>query len=911
MLKTIYRSMSFYLLILSLGLSTQISFADVDIPYTDVTLDNGLRLIIHEDHKAPIVAVNVWYHVGSKNEVEGKTGFAHLFEHLMFNGTENFKGEYFEPMGKVGATDMNGTTNIDRTNYFQNVPNTALDLALWMESDRMGHLLGAITEEGLKTQRGVVQNEKRQGENQPYGKVFGIIAENLYPEGHPYSWTTIGSMEDLNAATLDDVKEWFRTYYGPNNAVLVIAGDVQTDEVVDKVKHYFGDIPPGPPLSKPKTWVPELASEKRITMEDRVPQARVYMVWPIPEMGSDELSMLDISSDFLSMGKTSRLYKRLVYQDQIATDVAAYIYPGELTSAFIIQATAQPGVDLTKVENAINEELTKFLAKGPNKKELQRIKTQYRSRFVRGIERIGGFGGKSDILASNTVYFNKPDAYKRGLENVANATSKQVKNVASAWLKKPRLTLEVHPFPTLQASTESADRSKLPMPDTFPEVDFDQFERATLKNGMEILLAKRDAVPTIDFRLMFDAGYASDQFALQGTSSMAMSMLMEGTKNRSSQEISEERDMLGTSISTSSGLDLSGVSMNTLTENLDASLDIYSDIILNPTFPEHELERLRKMRIAGIQREKVTPIPMALRVLPRLMFGDDHAYGQPLTGSGTIESAQQFTREQLQKYHATWFKPNKATMVIVGDTSMQEIIPKLEKYFGDWQSGETPKKNIADVKQNKESVYLLHRPDSEQSFIIAGLMAPPKNQGNDLARDVMNAVYGGEFNARLNMNLREDKHWAYGAYAFMFDTAAQRPYISWASVQTDKTAESMAEIRKELSAIISDNPPTQAEMDRALRKMILSLPGNWETAGAVSGSLAEIVRFDLPDDYWNTYAQNLRALSLDDIQKAAKEIIDPDNLVWVVVGDRSKIEAKIRALGYKDIKILDDEGNVL
>ncbi len=882
---------------------------NVDIPYTEVTLDNGLRVVIHEDHKAPIVAVNVWYHVGSKNESPGKTGFAHLFEHLMFNGTENFKGEYFEPMGKVGATDMNGTTNIDRTNYFQNVPKTALDLTLWMESDRMGHLLGAIDQAGLDTQRGVVKNEKRQGENEPYGQVFEVIARNLYPEGHPYSWTTIGSMEDLNAASLDDVKAWFNTYYGPNNAVVVIAGDVKTAEVIEKVKLYFADIPPGPPITKPKSWVPLLDAEKRIAMEDRVPQARIYMVWPIPPLTDDDLNYLDLTSDFLGYGKNSRLYDRLVYRDQIATSTAAYIYPGEISSALIIQATAQPGIGLTKLEAAVNEEVQKFLTKGPNKKELQRVKSQYRSRFIRGIERIGGFGGKSDILAMNAVYDGRPDAYKHDLNLVAEASSKQIRKVASTWLSHPKLVLEVHPYPELQVATQGADRTSLPMPDSFPEVEFDKFERATLSNGMKLLFASRDAVPTIDFRLMLDAGFASDQFGLAGTSSMALSMLLEGTKKRSSKDISEEIALLGSSLAASSGLDNSVVLMNTLKENLDDSLDIYADVILNPTFPQHELERLKKMRIATIKREKVTPIPMALRVLPKLMYGKDHAYGQPLTGSGTEESTAEISSETLKRYHDTWFKPNHATMIIVGDTSLQEIVPKLEKHFADWQAGKTPDKVLAEVNtQTKEQVYLLDRPDSQQSFIISGLMVEAKKSGNELARNLMNTIYGGEFNARLNMNLREDKHWAYGAYAFFLNTAAQRPYVSWASVQTDKTAESMAEIRKELEAISSSQPPTQEELDRALRKLTLSLPGQWETASSVSGSLSEIVRFDLPDNYWNTYANDLRSLKLEDIQKTAKDLINPDNLIWVVVGDRAKIEDKIKALGYKDIKILDENG---
>ncbi|MDO8549470.1 MAG: pitrilysin family protein, partial [Ignavibacteria bacterium] len=412
------------------------SIADINIPYQKFVLNNGLTLIVHEDHKAPIVAVNVWYHVGSKNEKQGKTGFAHLFEHLMFNGSENFDDDYFQALERVGATDLNGTTNNDRTNYFQNVPTSAFDLALWMESDRMGHFLGAVTQEKLDEQRGVVQNEKRLGENEPYALSEELITNNTYPKGHPYSWTTIGSMEDLNAASLDDIHEWFKTYYGAANAVLVIAGDINTQEIKEKIEKYFGDIPAGPPVTKHEVWIAPMEETKRQVAQDRVPQLRIYKVWNIPEWGSKELSNLDLVSDVLASGKTSRLYKRLVYDEQIATDVWCYYSGGEIGSQFQIVATAKPGEDLGKIENAIDEELGKFLKEGPTQDELNRIKTQHLAGFIRGIERIGGFGGKSDILAQSEVYGGSPDYYKKNLQFVEDAKTSDLKEAANKWLTK-------------------------------------------------------------------------------------------------------------------------------------------------------------------------------------------------------------------------------------------------------------------------------------------------------------------------------------------------------------------------------------------------------------------------------------------------------------------------------------------
>ncbi|HEY6947751.1 MAG TPA: pitrilysin family protein, partial [Gemmatimonadales bacterium] len=376
----------------------------IDIPFRKFVLQNGLTLIVHEDHKAPIVAVNVWYHVGSKNERPGRTGFAHLFEHLMFQGTEDYKGEFFTPFEQVGVTDQNGTTNTDRTNYFENVPTNALDIALWMESDRMGHLLGAIDQARLDEQRGVVQNEKREGENEPYGKVWDVLTSRLYPANHPYSWTVIGSMDDLNAAKLDDVKEWFHAYYGAANAVIVIAGDITPEMARDKVEHYFGDIPSGPPVARQEVWIAKRTGSQRGTMEDRVPQARLYRVWNVSGWGTADATYLNLLSDVLASGKTSRLYKRLVYDDQIATNVTAYIEAREIGGLFVVEATARPGDDLRSVERAVDEELARLLRSGPTPAELARVKTQYRAGFVRGIERIGGFGGKSDVLAQGEVF---------------------------------------------------------------------------------------------------------------------------------------------------------------------------------------------------------------------------------------------------------------------------------------------------------------------------------------------------------------------------------------------------------------------------------------------------------------------------------------------------------------------------
>ncbi len=882
----------------------------IEIPYTKFVLKNGLTLIVHEDHKAPIVAVNVWYHVGSKNEKPGKTGFAHLFEHLMFNGSEHFDDDFFKVMEKVGATDLNGTTSEDRTNYFENAPKDALDLLLWMESDRMGHLLGVISQAKLDEQRGVVQNEKRQGENQPYAISRELITKNTWPPGHPYSWTVIGSMEDLNAASLDDVKEWFKSYYGAANAVLTIAGDVKPDEVLAKVEKHFGWIPSGPPVARHKTWIAKRTGTHRQVAQDRVPQARVMKVWNIPQYGARDATLLNLVSDVLAQGKSSRLHKRLVHQEQIATDVHAYVDLSEIAGQFVLSATARPGESLAKVERALDEELARFIKDGPGSDELERAKTQYEAGFVRGIERIGGFGGKSDILAQNFVFTGDPAHYQTELSETRAATKGDLQRVAREWLSDGVYVLEIHPFPAYTTNSTDVDRKSVPYPELNPVVKFPAFERAELDNGLKIVFARRTAVPSVQFTLMLDAGYAADQFAAPGTAKLAMNMLDEGTKKRDSLRISDDLARLGATLSTGADLDMCAVSLNALSAKLDDSLALFADVVLNPAFPEEDFKRLQKQTLAGIQREKVEPNSMAMRVVPGLLYGAGHAYGNPFTGSGNVESVGKMTTADLRKFYSTWFKPNNATLVIVGDTTLGEVVPRLNKLLGSWARGEVPKKNIAALERSaaKPGVYLIDRPGSLQSIIIAGELAPPKNNPDETAIETINNILGGTFTSRINMNLREDKHWSYGARTHLTGARGQRPYLVMAPVQTDKTRESLVEIMKELKGVLGDKPVTADELKKAQVNQTLRLPGAWETAGHVAASMSEIVRFGLPDDHFQTYPGKVRALRLDDLQNAARKIIHPDRLIWVVVGDRAKIESGIRDLKLGDVQLLDADG---
>ncbi len=887
----------------------------LDIPYRKFVLTNGLTLLVHEDHKAPIVAVHIWYHVGSKNEKPGKTGFAHLFEHLMFTGSEHLKGSgnqqaFFQTMEGIGATDLNGTTSEDRTDFFENVPTNALDVALWVESDRMGHLLESVDQTRLDEQRGVVQNEKRQGENQPYGVVHELITKGTAPVGHPYSWTVIGSMEDLNAASLDDVRTWFKTYYGAANAILVLAGDIDPDTAVKKVEHYFGDIPAGPPVARYNQWIPHMAGTRRESVSDRVPQARLYKIWNIPAYGEADSSYLDLASDVLASGKSSRLYKRLVYDEQIATDVEAYADAGEISGHFGIVVTARPGVDLGRVEKAVDEEVARFLAKGPTRDELDRAKARNLAAFVRDAERIGGFGGKSDVLAQNEAFRGDPGFYKTVLDFVRNATVKDLQNAARRWLNEDVYILEVHPYPKYQVAASGADRSHVPASGTPPDAQFPALERTTLTNGLKVIVAERHSLPLVNFSLVVDAGYASDQTASPGTAKLAMDMLDEGTASRNALQISDDLAAVGAKLETASDLDTSTVRLSALKPTLDRALEIYADVILNPAFPEADFKRLRDQRIAAIQREKTEPVSMALRVFPGILYSSGHAYGNPLTGSGTEQSVAVLTRADMAKFHDTWFKPNHATLIVAGDTTPAEIAPKLEKLFSSWRAGDVPAKNIATVpQQDRTTIYLIDRPGAIQSFIVAGEVAPPKANPHEIAIEAMNNILGGVFTSRINMNLREDKHWSYGARSVLSAARGQRPFMAYASVQTDKTSESLAEMNKELRGILEAKPITADELANARKNETLKLPGTWETLDRLMGSITEIVRFGLPDDYFASYPGKVRALMLPEVQAAAREVVHPDRMAWIVVGDRAKVEAGIRALGWGDVVLRDPDGH--
>jgi len=888
---------------------------EVNIPFEQFTLDNGLRVVVHEDRKAPIVAVSVWYHVGSKDEPEGKSGFAHLFEHLMFNGSENYDDEWFGPMEKVGATGLNGTTSSDRTNYFENVPTPALDMALWMESDRMGHLLGAVTQAKLDEQRGVVQNEKRQGDNAPFGLTRYRVLEGLYPPGHPYRHSTIGSMADLNAASLEDVKSWFKQYYGAANTVIVLAGDIDVATAKEKMQKYFGDIAAGPALKHHKAWVPTRTENTLEEMVDeKAPNERLVRAWAVAPRTQEDAHLLKLASRVLTGGKNSRLYQELVYKEQIATSVSAYVNDQELASEMRFTVNMKPGVPASKAEPILNRVLAEFLAEGPTVEELVRAKTGVLSGRVAGLEQVGGFGGKAVTLAQGALYAGDPGFYAQELNWIKSATTGDIRDAAQTWMKKGYYQLISKPQGKYKVAESTVDRSTgLPaVTADLPQLKLPEIQETTLSNGLKLVLATRDTVPFVYTNLSFDAGDASGLGRPSGVPGYTVDMMDEGTASRTGLEISGDLQDLGAGFGASSGFDRTTMTLSVLKPNLKPALAIMGDIIRNPAFPEKEMERLRKQKLARIAQEKAQPIGLGLRLFPDLIYGEGHSYAGPYSGSGDEQSIANMAIDDLKAWHKDYIRPDNATLFIVGDITMDEAKPLLEEVYGDWQAPETPvpAKNIAEVAlPDAPRIVIVDKPGTPQSIILAAHLLPGSGSDDTLAINTANEVLGGSFTARVNMNLREDKGWSYGARTLAFEAQGQRLWLGYAPVQTDKTAESVAEMLKEYNGIIGDNPPTQAELDRIKSNNLNSLPGQFETASAVLGSIVGNAGNGRPLND----AENLKgyydALDLAKVQATAKQYFKPNSLTWLVIGDRSKIEEGLTALNLGEILYFDSEGN--
>ena len=903
--------------------------ARVDIPHEQFSLPNGLRVIVHTDRKAPIVAVSIWYHVGSKDEPAGKTGFAHLFEHLMFNGSEHAPGDFFEPMQRIGATDMNGTTWFDRTNYFQTVPTGALATALFLESDRMGWLLGGLTQEKLDNQRGVVQNEKRQGDNQPFGLVEYAQLDALFPDGHPYRHSTIGSMADLDAASLDDVKAWFRAKYGPNNAVLVLAGDIDAAAARPLVEKYFGNIPRGPEVTPAAAEVPTLAAAKSETMKDRVATTRIMRNWVVPGLTDTELVNLDIAAGVLGGLASSRLDNALVKGEKIAVAVSASIQPFERISLFEVSADVKPGVDAAGVAARLDALIAGFLKTGPSADEVQRVASREVAARINGMESVGGFSGKAVTLAEGAVYAGDTDFYRKQLAAYAAATPADVQATARKWLSRPVYALTIEPGdrsaydeskavqaaggthqpawyrkpgtqqPAPQPAPAGVDRSKFPEVGAIGDLDFPTVAHAKLRNGIAVSYVQRIGAPITRLSISFDAGNAADPKDKLGLQSFTLALLDEGTKTRNSIQIAEEQERIGASIGASASMDRTTIGLSALTPNLQPSLDLFADIVRRPAFDPAEIERVRGQQLARIQAELNEPQAIAMRSLAPLLYGAAHPYGVPFSGTGDPAVVKRVGRADMVAFQQRWLRPDNAQIFVVSDAPLDQVLAALDASLGDWKPVGAKGVKSLDVAISASSprVILIDRPGSPQSVIVGGVVLGMEGRQEIVDLLSANDVLGGNFLSRINMDLRETRGWSYGVRASVNRLVGRVPYVIAAPVQADKTGASIQAILSDMKAFLTDKGVTPEELDRTISGSIRELPGSFETSADVLGGVERNALYGRPDDYYDSLAARYRALTAADLDKAARAAIDPSRMLWVIVGDAAKVRPQLEGLG--------------
>jgi predicted Zn-dependent peptidase len=886
--------------------------SQVAIPHQSFVLDNGLTVIVHEDRKAPVVAISTWYNVGSKDEPKGKTGFAHLFEHIMFNGSENLPGDFFEYLQQIGATDYNGTTWFDRTNYFQTVPRGALDMGLFMESDRMGYLLAAVTQEKLDNQIGVVQNEKRQGDNRPGGLVDYEVLANLFPEGHPYHHDTIGSMADLDAASLRDVKQWFVDKYAPNNAVLVLAGDINAAEARPLVEKYFAAIPRGPVNNPALADIPTLPASKSIVMKDRVAAVQLQRHWAVPGLLSDQLAALDLGGSILGGLASSRLDRILVRDEKLAVAVTAGLQPFHRVGMFQVTATVKPGVDPAVVDKRLDEIMAEYLANGPTEDEVRRAATQDVAGRIRGLEQVGGFGGKAVALAEGQVYAQDSGFYKKTLDAYAAVTPAQIRAAMQQWLGRPAFGVRLEPGdrppyeeakgPKKAKGADLASKKTVrPQPaiSETPPLDFPDVQHVTLSNGVKLAYAQRTTVPVTQLALSFDAGYAADVRAGRGLQNMALSLLDEGADGLSSQQIAEEQERLGAQIAASGTADRSSVTLSALSANLGASLDLLADIVQRPDFNPAEIDRVRTQTLTAIAQAQKDPGSMAARALPALLYGEDHPYAT--TSLGDAPAVTSFTRDDLVRFHDGWLRPDNMEIFVVSNLPLSELQPQLESRFGNWAPPPAAKgvKNFisAPVRPTKARIVFIDRPGSPQSVILGGQLTPVDPFGDVVPVTSANDVLGGNFLSRINMDLRETKGWSYGVRGSIGLNIHAVPYLVSAPVQADRTGDSIKALGEQISLFLGKKGVTSEELSRTVASLSQQLPGRFETGPAVLSAMMTNALYKRPDNYYELLAPKYRALTQSGLDQAMRAAVDPNSFTWVVVGDAAQVKPQLDKLG--------------
>ncbi len=880
----------------------------IDIAYEKRVLENGLTVIVHEDTSSPTAFVIVYYKVGSRDEEPGKTGFAHLFEHLMFNGTENFDEDYFKAVQEVGG-NLNGDTWFDRTRYYQTVPSTAVDRVLWLESERMGHFLGALTQEKLDNQRGVVQNEKLRGDNRPYAMARYRVLKQLFPEGHPYSWATIGSIEDLNAASLDDVHAWFRKYYGAANAIITIAGDVDAEEVFASVEAHFGDIPAGPPVSRVDDMIPVRTHVTTDVMEDRVPNIQIQRHWVGPGRDHEESAALGFAARVLGGDDTSRLFKALVRESGLATDVRFGIQAADLATMASLTVTLANGTDLDEVTAIIDSVLGEFAAEGPGDDELDLFKISYASSVVRGLE---GIGGKAVKLAEADFYLGDPELYRTEHAWVENVTPEGVKTATRNWLGDNYHQIVIKPYGDPAVIASNVDRSQLPAVTEFPAAKAPYVSDFQLSNGINVRFVEKAGVPALHVKAVFNVGRIAEERTESGVLEFVLELMDKGSDRLSADDVAGELKRTGSSFSYGFNKTSSTFSLSTLSSMADPAIALFSRILRSPSYAEPEFQVAYAQKLAHLESDKATPSGIIGLYLDEILYGNSHPYG--MREHGLPEVIAELTADDVREFHRKWFLPENMMLFAGGDISQSELRSVLDQHFGEWQSTAEPANQVPvpiDRQLSPSKVIFFDTPGAAQSNIVAVQQLSAPFGDNHEALLLANHIYGGSFLSRINMNIREEKGWSYGVRSSISTDVGPRKWNMTAQVQTDRTAESLAEILRELDAVFGDAPFTEEEVAAARDESIRSLAMALSSTNAVLGYLIDVHAHDRPDNEIELRGGRLGRVTVESALAAIDAEVDRDSLIWIIAGDLEMIEENVRALDLGPVEVWDADGNVI
>jgi zinc protease len=904
-----------------------------ELKYETYTLPNGLKVITHEDHRLPLVAVDLWYHVGPLNEKAGRTGFAHLFEHMMFEGSEHV-GEkaHIKFVEGAGATDVNGTTDFDRTNYFETMPANQLELALWLESDRMGFLLEGLDRVKLANQRDVVRNERRQGEGSPYDLAEEEVFHQLFPAAHPYYPDVIGSHRDIEAARINDLRDFHQQFYTPNNASIAIAGDFNPAQLKELLAKYFGPIPAGPKVEPVSVVTPPITTQKRATVTDTVVLPRLTVAFLMPPAYTPGDADSELLANILGGSKASRLRQAMVYKTQVAQSISCYDNSLKLTGIFECDITAKPNVKLEDLESTFWAEVAKLQTAGPTAAELDAARTLLITRKISGLQRLGGFGGVADTLDQYNQYTGDPGYLPKDVARYQAITPASLQAIAAKYLNKNQAVV-VSCVPgkkvvdDVPRSPDDTDANVKLTPPYTPEFEASQNWRKTvpspgpalsfhlpvpteftLKNGLKVYLVHDANLPIVSAQLVTRAGGETNPGDKPGLASFTAGLLTEGTATRSALEVAEAAEALGTSLGVNAGMDSASASVSVLASQTGPALDLLADVIRHPAFNPPDVERIRKLRVTGIQQESDSPFATLFRVGPRLLYGDT-PYG--FATSGTKASLESITIPQLQSFWSSHYGPADSALVFAGDLTEAEARGYAEHAFGDWsgsaQSGVTLPPPPAPPTTH---IVIVDKPGAPQTALAALGIGIPRTSPQLQAIEVMNYTLGGSFGSRINMNLREEHGYTYGAQSAFFEYREGGPFFAGGLVRTDVTAPSAQQLTIELRRILTD-PPTPAELKMAKDASIQSIPGTFETMQATAGQTGELFVYNRPLDYYATLPDRYRAVTPEAVVQAAQTTIHPDNLLILCVGDKGKIEPALKQLNLAPITYADPLGNVI